>query len=62
MGLDDLPAARALPAQLVALDAVQERADQPGERQQCGDGEPEEERGALDLPDDPSGKAEEEAA
>src|SRR5688572_21595578 len=49
VGLDDLPAAGARAAQLVALDAVQERADQPRERQQRRDREPEEERGPLDL-------------
>ena len=47
--LDDLPAARALAADLVALEAVEDRREQPEERHDAGDQEPQDERRALDL-------------
>src|SRR3954454_20634260 len=59
--LDDLPAAGALAPQLVAVVAVRERRDQPEDRQDRGDHEPQEERRPLHLADDPARQAEEQA-
>src|SRR3954470_821213 len=56
--LDDVPARRALPAQLVALGAVQHRPDQAQHGQRGPDEEPQEERRPLDPADDPGGDAE----
>src|SRR4051794_9474013 len=56
--LDDVPARRALPAQLVALGAIQHRPDQPEHGQRGADEEPQEERRPLDPADDPGGDAE----
>src|SRR5688500_11686967 len=49
MELDHPPATGALAAQLVAVVAVQQRREQPCDRHERRDREPEEERGALDL-------------
>src|SRR5262245_51323329 len=59
--LDDLPAAGAPAPQLVAVVAVRDRRDQPEEGQDRGDHEPQEERRALDLADEPAGQAERQA-
>src|SRR3954468_7174413 len=56
--LDEVPARRALPAQLVALGAIEHGADQPEHRQRGADQEPQEERRPLDPADDPGGDAE----
>src|SRR3954470_9348302 len=50
--LDDLPAARALAPQLVAVVAVGDRRDQPEEGQDRGDHEPQEERRPFHLADE----------
>src|SRR5215211_5166213 len=59
--LEDLAAGGALAPQLVAVVAIEQRRQQPGDRDERRDQEPEHERGALDLADDPPGQAEEEA-
>src|SRR5687767_14694089 len=59
--LHDLAAAGALAADLVALDAVEDRRGEPEERHQRRDEEPQDERRPLDAADDPAGEAEEEA-
>src|SRR3954466_11605025 len=53
-------ALRALAPRLGALEAVQHGRDRAEHRQHEPDQEPDEERGALDLPDDARGQAEEE--
>src|SRR5205807_1542506 len=53
--LDDLAAVRALAPELLVLEAVEDGGEQPQERDQPRDREPQEERTALDLADDPSG-------
>src|SRR5215207_3357028 len=58
--LDDLAAAGALPAQLVALGAVQQRGEEPEHRQDAGDQEPDEEGRALEPADDPARERERE--
>src|SRR3954454_21390438 len=47
--LDEPAAPRALPAELVALGAVEDRADQPDDRHRGPDEEPQDRRGPLDL-------------
>src|SRR5215210_2891171 len=59
--LEHLAAGGALAPQLVAVVAIEQRRQQPGDRDERRDQEPEHERGALDLADDPPGQAEEEA-
>ena len=56
----DLAALRALAARLVALEAVQHGGQRADPTAAEADQEPEEERAALDLPDDPGREAEEE--
>src|SRR4051794_7090551 len=56
--LDQPPAGGALTAYLVALGAVQHRADEPDHRHRGADQEPQDERGPLDLAHDPGGDAE----
>ena len=58
--LDDPAAAGALAAQLLVVAAVEDRGQQPDERDQPRDQEPDEERAALDPADDAAGEAEEE--
>ena len=58
--LEGRAAAYALRARLVTFPAIEDRCEQAQEREAEADQEPEEERAALDLSDDPSGKPEEE--
>ena len=54
MKLDDPPATRAPAAQLVVVRAIEDRGQQPEDRDQSGDEEPQKERGPFRLADKPA--------